>query len=103
MERREQEDDLILETYVLKDPIKNGQETIYQLEFRQLTAGMNVKVEKIAKSGAGQMEQGVMYIHLVCKLAPPVVEKLSHRDFVEACQIVDRFLEQGLESRLGKT
>lgn len=98
MQQKPVEDDVIVETYVLKDPVQYGEEKIYQLEFRTLKAEHNIKVEQITKKGAGQMEAAALYIHLLCKVVPYIVNNMSHRDFVKAAAIVDSFLLKGFEN-----
>lgn len=90
-------DPAVVATYVLDEPVDYAGVKIYQLEFRGLKTKDHLIVEKNYRD-AGMIEKACAYLQLLTRQDPPVIEGLSHHDFLEASKIMNDFLEPRLKT-----
>jgi hypothetical protein len=81
----------VLKTYTLKEPVDYAGVKIYQLEFRALRAKDHIAVEKL--KDAGVIEKTAMYLQIMTRQDPYVIENLGQEDFMSAVDVMNSFLE----------
>ena len=89
-------------TIVFSKPITVGSETFNQIDLEEPEARHIAAFEKAAPK-IGNIDATVMMISSIANVPKTVIDRMKSRDFMQAQEYLNHFLDQGTSQKTGET